>query len=112
MTLGIVLAVSKTSETSAVDPMATNNSELRTKPRTLETIVPAAMMAEALAPADRLREASCGSSWGCCSACWVRVIVLVYGVSETGQPTASECLAAEGYRGPIPGWIPWVGYHR
>src|SRR5699024_11601532 len=89
MTLGMVLADSKTSDTRAVEPIATKSSELRTNPSTRETMVPAAISADAFAARERDREASLGSgvacwAWGVAGRCFV------YGVSQRVRPRGWE----------------------
>src|SRR5699024_183031 len=93
MTLGMVLADSKTSDTRAVEPIATKSSELRTNPSTRETMVPAAISADAFAARERDREASLGSG----VACWawgVSVMCFVYGVSQIVPPKVWESSVA------------------
>src|SRR5699024_10797641 len=102
----MVLAVSKTSATSAVLPMAMANSEVRINPSTLETNVPAPMSAEARVARDLDREASLGS------VCSVSVMCFVYGVSQIVQPKVWEPWAALAVGKIIPYWIPWVHYQR
>src|SRR5699024_3961529 len=100
----MVLAVSKTSATSAVLPMAMANSEVRINPSTLETNVPAPMSAEARVARDRDREASLGS------VCAVSVMCFVYGVAQIVQPKVWESWAALVVGKMIPWWNPWVLY--
>src|SRR5699024_2625663 len=113
MTLGIVLAVSNTSATNAVEPIAMASSEVRTNPSTREMMVPAAMSAEAFAARERDREASLGSGLAC-SAWGVWVICFVYDVSQIVPPKVWESSAAL-----VPGKLTprahargnlWVGY--
>src|SRR5699024_12441179 len=98
----MVLAVSKTSATSAVLPMAMANSEVRINPSTLETNVPAPMSAEARVARDRDGEASLGS------VCSVSVMCLVYGVSQVVQPRVWESWAALVVAKLMPYWNPGV----
>src|SRR5699024_7191698 len=95
MTLGMVLADSKTSATSAVLPIAIASREVRTNPSTRDTMVPEAMMAEALVASERDREASLGSGLAC-SACGVSVMCFVYGVSQIARPRVWGSSAACG----------------
>src|SRR5699024_12395207 len=111
MTLGMVFAVSNTSATSAVFPIAIASREVRTNPRTREMTVPEAMTADARAANDREREASLGSGLSC-SACWGSVMCFVYGVSQIVQLKAWVSSAALVRGKLIPRGNLWVRYQQ